>query len=59
MTLIKDFTARMGIAGELILFLWMNKLWWTIPMVVMLLMFGALMVLSQSSVVGPFIYTLF
>ncbi len=50
---------RFGIAGELMSFLWERKLWWLIPMVAVLLLFGGLMVTAQSSALGPFIYTLF
>jgi uncharacterized protein DUF5989 len=50
---------RFGIAGELMAFLWERKLWWLIPMVFVLLVFGGLMVTAQSSALGPFIYTLF
>lgn len=50
---------RFGIAGELLSFLWQRKLWWLIPMVLVLLAFGGLMVTAQSSALGPFIYTLF
>lgn len=59
MTFIKDLVGRFWIAGELISFFWVNKLWWMIPMIVVLLMFGAIIVFSQSSPLGPFIYTLF
>ena len=51
--------ARFGIAGELLSFLWQRKLWWLIPMVLVLLAFGGLMITAQSSALGPFIYTLF
>lgn len=50
---------RLGIAGELMSFLWERKLWWLIPMVAVLLVFGGLMITAQSSALGPFIYTLF
>ena len=50
---------RLGIAGELMSFLWQRKLWWLIPMVLVLLVFGGLMITAQSSALGPFIYTLF
>lgn len=55
----QDFAARMGILGELMTFLWKRKLYWLIPMVVTLLVFAVLIVLSQSSAIAPFIYTLF
>lgn len=50
---------RFGIASELMGFLWERRLWWLIPMVAVLLLFGGLMVTAQSSALGPFIYTLF
>ena len=50
---------RFGIAAELMGFLWQRKLWWLIPMVLVLLVFGGLMVTAQSSALGPLIYTLF
>ena len=36
-----------------------RKKWWLGPIVVVLALFGALIVLSQHSVVAPFVYTLF
>jgi len=51
--------ARMQILTELIEFLWEQKLWWMIPMVVVLVTVGMLFILTQNSVIAPFIYTLF
>jgi hypothetical protein len=45
--------------GEFVAFLWERKLWWMIPMVSVLLLFGTLMVLAQGTALSPFIYTLF
>ena len=59
MEMTKSLRTRLGIAGELLAFLWQRKLWWLIPMVVVLLVFGGLLVTAQSSALGPFIYTLF
>lgn len=50
---------RLKIVGELLSFLWERRLWWMIPMVLVLTIFGMLMVFAQSSVLAPFIYTLF
>lgn len=50
---------RFSIIGELFAFFWENKLWWMIPMVSVILLFGILMIFAQSSAVAPFIYTLF
>lgn len=40
-------------------FLKVRKKFWLAPIVVVLLLLGALIVLSQGSAVAPFIYTLF
>ncbi len=48
-----------GVVGEVIQFLWARKLWWLIPMVSVLLLFGLLLIFASSSGVAPFIYTLF
>jgi len=44
---------------ELIKYLWKNKSWWIIPPVIILIIFGALVVFSQTSPLSPFIYVLF
>lgn len=44
---------------ELTAFLRARKKFWMLPIVVMLLALGALIVLSESSAIAPFIYTLF
>ena len=36
-----------------------RKKFWLAPIIVMLLLLGALIVLSQGSAIAPFIYTLF
>jgi hypothetical protein len=40
-------------------FLKQEKKYWLVPIVVVFLLFGLLLVFSQSSAVAPFIYTLF
>ena len=40
-------------------FLKVRKKFWLAPIVIVLLVLGALIVLSQGSAVAPFIYTLF
>ncbi|MCC6178083.1 MAG: hypothetical protein IT305_22505 [Chloroflexi bacterium] len=49
---------RLGIAGELLSFLWAQKLWWMIPLVVMLLLLAALIAFASATSLGPFIYPL-
>jgi hypothetical protein len=50
---------KLGIVGELFEFLWARKLWWLAPMVLVLVLFGAILILTQGSALAPFIYTLF
>jgi hypothetical protein len=56
---IKGMVTNLGVAGEVLVFLWQRKLWWLIPMVVVLLLFGLLLIFATTSGVAPFIYTLF
>lgn len=55
----KEVSAKLSIAQELVAFFWQQKLWWLIPMLVVLLAVGLLMIFAQSSAIAPFIYTLF
>ena len=55
----RSMVTNSGVLGEIIAFLWERKLWWMIPMVTVLLLFGLLLVFASSSGVAPFIYTLF
>ncbi|MBI3342149.1 hypothetical protein HY024_03420 [Candidatus Curtissbacteria bacterium] len=59
MSLLKGFFSRSGEAGELMQFLWKAKLWFLIPLVVVLLVFGLLLIFAQATGVAPFVYTLF
>jgi uncharacterized protein DUF5989 len=51
--------STMRILSELMQLLREEKKYWLVPVVVMFVLFGALMVFSQSTAVAPFIYTLF
>ena len=53
-----SLSARFGIAGELMAFLWSQKLWWMIPLVFMLLVIGALVAFASATALAPFIYPL-
>jgi len=59
MRFVKAAGHRLGIAAELFSFFWGHKRWWMLPMLVTLFLFGALLILAQSSAIAPFIYTLF
>jgi hypothetical protein len=56
---VSDLIARMSIIGELFTFLWQRRLWWMVPMIVMLIFFVILLVFAQISPLAPFIFTLF
>ena len=40
-------------------FLKIRKKYWLLPIILVLIIFGGLIVLSQGSAVAPFIYTIF
>lgn len=49
----------MSIIRELWHFMKVRKKFWMLPILTMLLVFGALIVLTQGSAIAPFIYTVF
>lgn len=49
----------MGFISELWIFFRVRKKFWLLPIIVMMVLFGGLVVLSQGSAVAPFIYTIF
>jgi Family of unknown function (DUF5989) len=51
--------AVVSLFGELWAFMRVRKKWWLGPIVVVLVLFGALIVLSQGSALAPFVYALF
>ena len=51
--------ATVSLVSEFWSFLKVRKKWWLAPIVLMLVLFGALLFFTQGSAVAPFIYTLF
>ena len=51
--------SKIAIIREFWEFLKVRKKWWLTPIVVMLLLLGTLIVLTEGSAIAPFIYTLF
>lgn len=49
----------MSFLAQLWLFLRTRKKFWLLPIIIMMVIFGGLVVLSQGSAVAPFIYTIF
>lgn len=48
-----------GIAGEIWAYMRERKKWWLAPVILMMLLVGALLVFAQGSALAPFIYTIF
>ena len=49
----------MGFIKEFWEFLKIRKKYWLLPIILVLVIFGGLIILSQGSAVAPFIYTIF
>jgi len=48
-----------GLASELWAYMRVRKKWWLAPILIVLLLVGALLVFAQGSALAPFIYTIF
>jgi hypothetical protein len=48
-----------GFLLELWAFMRVRKKYWLAPVLIVMVLFGGLVVLSQGSVIAPFLYTLF
>lgn len=51
--------SKMSLMGELWIFMRERKKFWIAPILIILILLGLLMVLTEGSVIAPFIYTLF
>jgi hypothetical protein len=51
--------SKLGTIVDFLRFLRYRKRYWLVPFFIVLLLFGTLLVVAESSAVGPFIYTLF
>ncbi len=51
--------SKLSIIKEFWDFLKVRKKWWLAPIVIFLILLGALIIFTESSAVAPFIYTLF
>ena len=50
---------KLSIVGEFWAFMKVRKKWWLLPIVIFLILLGALIVFAEGSALAPFIYTLF
>jgi hypothetical protein len=51
--------SKLAVTAEFWQFLRERKKYWLLPIVVMLVAFGALLILTEGSALAPFIYALF
>jgi len=52
-------TGKLSILREFWGFLRVRKKWWLAPVVIILVLLGFILVLTEGSALAPFIYTLF
>lgn len=50
---------KSGIFIEFLKFLMQQKKYWLIPIIIVLVLLGALLVFAENSVISPFVYSLF
>jgi len=50
---------KLSIIREFWDFLKVRKKWWLAPIIIFLILLGALIILAEGSALAPFIYTLF
>lgn len=51
--------SRLRVLAELWSFMRIRKKWWLAPIVIVMLLVGSLLVLTQGSALAPFIYAIF
>ena len=51
--------ARCGLTSELWAYMRVRKKWWLAPILIVMLLLGALLAFAQGSALAPFIYTIF
>lgn len=51
--------SKISIIKEFWSFLRVRKKWWLAPIIIMLVLLGALIIFTQGSALAPFIYALF
>jgi len=51
--------SQMSFPAQLWAFLRVRKKWWLVPIIVVMVLVGALLIFAQTSVLAPLIYTIF
>ena len=53
-----DVADRLSVSGDLIYLVWRHKLWWMVPLLVAMVVLGALIVI-EATPIGPLLYPVF
>ena len=51
--------SQSGLLGEVWAFMRERKMWWLLPVIVVMVLVGSLLIFAQGSALAPFIYTIF
>ena len=51
--------SSLGLVGEIWAYFRERKKWWLAPVLLMMVLVGALLIFAQGSALAPFIYTIF
>jgi hypothetical protein len=57
--ILKRLKSVVSLLGEFWVFMRMQKKWWLAPLVVILILMGILIILTEGSALAPFIYAIF
>jgi len=57
--IMKRFKSVVSLLGEFWAFMRMQKKWWLAPLIVILILMGILIILTEGSALAPFIYAIF
>jgi hypothetical protein len=57
--ILKRFKSVVSLLGEFWAFMRIQKKWWLAPLIVILILMGVLIILTEGSALAPFIYAIF
>jgi hypothetical protein len=57
--ILKKFKSVISLFGEFWAFMRMQKKWWLAPLILVLILMGMLIILTEGSALAPFIYAIF
>jgi hypothetical protein len=57
--ILKRLKSGVSLLGEFWAFMRMQKKWWLAPLIVILILMGILIIMTEGSALAPFIYAIF